>query len=79
MIQIHNLTSEQIDLLNKIWAIDDTEEFEKFCRSLPAEKRTMVSTLCIMIEDEYLEVDIQRAQSYPIAEQWLTNIGVKLK
>jgi len=79
MIQIHNLAPEQVELLNKIWSMDDPEEFERFCRSLPANKRNMVSSLCIMIEAEYLEVDIQCASSYPVAENWLTSIGVKLK
>lgn len=78
MIQIHNLTKEQVELLKTIWTIDTTEDFERFCRNLPSDKRMMVATLTRMVEEEYLEVDIQRLTSYAIAEQWLTSIGIKL-
>ena len=78
MIEIHNLTKEQIEMLKTIWTIDKLEDFEHFCRSLPEDKRSMVATLTRLVEDEYLEIDIQRLTSYPIAEQWFTSIGIKL-
>ena len=78
-IQLHNLTPEQIALLDKIWAIDELEDFARFCSRLPREKRQMVETLTRMMDEEYLEVDIQALSSYPIAEAWLSSIGVTLE
>lgn len=78
-IQLHGLTPEQVALLDKIWAMDESEDFERYCRQLPRNKRQMVATLTRMISQEYLEVDIQALSSYPVSEEMLSRIGVNLK
>lgn len=49
MIKIEHLTPHQVDLLNKMWAIDTEEDLKAWSSTLPIEDQLMVSTLATMV------------------------------
>lgn len=77
MLKIHNLTHEQVEMLDKLWSLETMAEIETFKKQLPKFRRQQVDTLMEMVRlqslddmvDEYDEGD-----SYPDAEILLKKI-----
>ena len=74
-ITIHGLTTDQRNMLDTIWDIDSTEDFEDFVDGLNVGKRQQVSTLCIMMKHEYLEEDLADMNVYPDADALFAKIA----
>lgn len=49
MIQIENLTPEQVEMLDTMWALESYEEYQGYLDSLPSEERKMAETLAQMV------------------------------
>ena len=49
MIQLDNLTPEQVDMLDIMWALDTYEEYSAWLETLSEEDRRMADTLTKMI------------------------------
>lgn len=74
MITIEGLTSQQVELCNRLWACDTREEMEKVYFSLPTEERRMATVLIDLMIQESIEEKIKSMDSYPLAEELLKNI-----
>lgn len=75
-ITLHDLTPQQVQMLNKIWSFESGDELQKFRDSLPRFRQQELDTLVILIlmeiEGARAEEDVSRAQ------QMLRNIGVNV-
>lgn len=75
-ITLHDLTPQQVQMLNKIWSFESGDELQKFRDSLPRfrqqELDTLVMLILMEIEGARAEEDVSRAQ------QMLRNIGVNV-
>ena len=49
MIQIENLTQEQVEMLDAMWAIDSYEEYQDYLNSLSYRHRKMAEALSQMV------------------------------
>ena len=49
MIQIENLTPEQVEMLDTMWSLDSYEEYQDYLDSLPACDRKMAESLAQMV------------------------------
>lgn len=49
MIQLENLTREQVEMLDTMWALDTYEDYTAYLDSLNAEDRRMAETLSRMV------------------------------
>lgn len=75
-ITLHDLTPQQVQMLNKIWSFESGDDLQKFRDSLPRFRQQELDTLVILIlmeiEGARAEEDVSRAQ------QMLRNIGVNV-
>lgn len=75
-ITLHDLTPQQVQMLNKIWSFESGDDLQKFRDSLPRfrqqELDTLVMLILMEIEGARAEEDVSRAQ------QMLRNIGVNV-
>jgi hypothetical protein len=49
MIQIENLTQEQVEMLDAMWELESYEEYEEFLESLDPEDRKMAEALSQLV------------------------------
>jgi len=49
MIQIQNLTPEQVEMLDVMWELDSYEDYCNYLDSLPLEERRMAESLSQMV------------------------------
>lgn len=65
-ITLHDLTPQQVQMLNKIWSFESGDELQKFRDSLPRFRQQELDTLVIMIimeiEGKRAEEDVSQAQ-----------------
>lgn len=78
-IVIHGLTEEQRIMLDKIWSLEEYDEFEQFVRGLPRFRQQQVATLCLMVNHEYMEFDLEEMTEYPDADALFNKIKQKYK
>lgn len=78
-ITIHGLTEEQRIMLDKIWSIDEPDDFEDFVGSLPRFRQEQVATLCLLVNYEFAEFELEEMATYTDAEALLTKIKQKYK
>jgi len=75
MIRIDGLTDKQVEILDKLWACDTTEEVFEWMTSLDDDTFRMAVTLQEMVIDSMLEQPAEDDVS--MAQNMLRNIGVK--
>lgn len=75
MINIHNLTKEQCEMLDKIWHIDTEEELMAFRSTLPRFRRQQLDTLIQLLVMEDIEENMNNETW--VAKAMLAGIGVK--
>jgi len=75
MIRIDGLTNEQVEILDKLWSYDTTEEVFEWMTSLDDDTFRMAVTLQEMVIDSMLEQDAEKDTN--LAKNMLRNIGVK--
>jgi hypothetical protein len=73
-MRIDGLTTEQVEMLDKLWSLDTMEEVQEFRSSLPRFRQQQIDTLMEMIMHEICEEKIESATSYPDAEKVLQKI-----
>lgn len=75
-MEIHNLTSEQVQMLDTIWAFETLEQIDSFKKGLPRYIRQQVDTLMEMIRLQTLDdmVDEYDLGDYPDARTFLEKI-----
>ena len=65
-VTLHDLTPQQVQMLNKIWSFESGDELQKFRDSLPRFRQQELDTLVIMIimeiEGKRAEEDVSQAQ-----------------
>jgi hypothetical protein len=49
MIQLQNLTPEQVEMLDVMWELDSYEDYCNYLDSLPLEERRMAESLSQMV------------------------------
>jgi len=75
MIRIEGLTTEQVEMLDKLWSFDTTDELLEWMKSLSDKDFKMAVTLQEMIIDQLLE---QPAESdVTEAQSMLRKMGIK--
>ncbi len=71
-MQIHNLTHEQVEMLDKIWEFDTLEQIEEFKRSLPLKRyRQQVDNLMELIRLQMIDDDLEENSDLTIAQKML--------
>lgn len=55
MITINNLTEEQVEMLDTMWALDSYEDYSEWLDSLSKKDRFMAETLQAMVIAEEME------------------------
>lgn len=76
-MEIHNLTNEQVKMLDKLWSLETIEEVEYFKRQLPLFRRQQVDTLMELVRLQALDDMIDEhdeGDCYPDAEILLKKI-----
>jgi hypothetical protein len=72
-VTLHDLTPQQVQMLNKIWSFESGDELQKFRDSLPRFRQQELDTLVILI---LMEIEGARAEEdVSQAQQMLRNIG----
>lgn len=75
MIRIEGLTTKQVEMLDKLWSFDTTDEVLEWMKSLSDEDFKMAVTLQEMVIDQLLE---QPAESdVSMAQDMLRKMGIK--
>lgn len=67
-MRLDNLTKDQADMCDIIWNVGTYEEFKHLSKEWPEAKRQMAITLIHIMGYEDLELEIEKMQTYPIAE-----------
>jgi hypothetical protein len=75
-MKIYDLTEEQCDMLDRLWACDTVEEIYDMFQTLDADKFNMALTLHQMMLDEIVEKD-NDPNNTVVARNMLAGIGVK--
>ena len=75
-MKIYDLTKEQCDMLDRLWACDTVEEIYDLFQTLDADKFNMALTLHQMMVDEIVEQD-NDVNNTVVARNMLASIGVK--
>jgi transcriptional regulator of NAD metabolism len=75
MIRIEGLTTKQVEMLDKLWSFDTTDEVLEWMKSLSEEDFKMAVTLQELVIDQLLE---QPAESdVTEAQSMLRKMGIK--
>ena len=75
MIRIDGLTNQQVEMLDKLWALDTTDEVLEWLNTLNDEEFRMAVTLQEMLLDAILEEKSENDTE--LAKKMLNAIGVK--
>lgn len=73
-MRLDNLTIEQADMCDVIWSIPDKDKFNAVSKTWPLEKKQMALTLIQMMVQEELELEIEKMNSFPIAEKLIESV-----
>ena len=73
-MQIENLNSQQVEMLNKIWSIDTQDELWQFRSTLPRFRQQELDTLVELCIHEVKEQEIDLMDRYPEAEEMLERL-----
>lgn len=70
-MQIHNLTEEQVEMLEHLWSLETIEDIEHFKTELPRFRRQQVDTLMELVRLQILDdmIDEDDVEIYPEAEK----------
>jgi hypothetical protein len=75
-MRIHDLTQEQCEMLDRLWACDSSDDIYNFFQSLDEEKYHMALTLHELLIQELEEKDNDLSNTTK-ARNMLAGIGVK--
>lgn len=74
MMRIDGLTSQQVQILDELWACDTVEEMQIYLETKTTEEIEEVITLREMIVLSHVDEDVEAMDTYPEAEQMLASI-----
>ena len=74
MMRIDGLTSQQVQILDELWACDTVEEMQIYLETKTTEEIEEVITLREMIVLGHVDEDVEAMDTYPEAEQMLASI-----
>jgi transcriptional regulator of NAD metabolism len=75
MIRFEGLTPKQVEMLDKLWSMDTSEQVLEWMKSLNDDDFRMAVTLQEMVIDALLEQPAE--QDLSLAKQALNNIGIR--
>lgn len=75
MIRFEGLTPKQVEMLDKLWSMDTSEQVLEWMKSLNDDDFRMAVTLQEMVIDALLEQPAE--QDVSLAKQALNNIGIR--
>lgn len=75
-MQIHNLTSEQVEMLDKLWTFETMAEIENFKSQLPRFRRQQIDTLMELMRLQILDdmIDEEDIEVYPEAKKLIDRV-----
>lgn len=73
-MRIDGLTSQQVQILDELWACDTVEEMQIYLETKTTEEIEEVITLREMIVLSHVDEDVEAMDTYPEAEQMLASI-----
>ena len=73
-MRIDGLTSQQVQILDELWACDSVEEMQIYLESKTTKEIEEVITLREMIVLSHVDEDVEDMDEYPEAEQMLASI-----
>lgn len=78
-MEIHNLTHEQVEMLDKLWTLESMEEIVAFKQELPLFRRQQVDTLLALVFLQSIDdvFDQHDTEKYPIAEKLIKKLRKK--
>lgn len=72
--EIHDLTKEDVQILDTIWALDTQEELDSYMNSISTEKRKRVNVLIELIRLSEIDSKVESMDDYPQAAELLKKI-----
>jgi len=73
-LRIDNLSPEQIELLDQMWAIDTTSGLQDFIAQQTPETKKEIDLLIELVNLSYTDSIVDEMEVYPHAEEMLRNI-----
>ena len=73
-LRIDNLSPEQIELLDQMWAIDTTSGLQDFIAQQTPETKKEIDLLIELVNLSYTGSIVDEMEVYPHAEEMLRNI-----
>lgn len=71
---LKGLTTEQVNLLDKMWKIDTIDELKSFINNHPPEVQREILVLQEMLNLAYTDEFVDNMSCYPDADEMLRNI-----
>lgn len=73
-MRIDGLTTEQVEMLDKLWSMDTSEEVKAFRATLPLFRKQQMDTLMEMVMQEIREEELKLMDRYPDAENLIARL-----
>lgn len=73
-LRIDDLSPEQVELLDQMWAIDTTSGLQDFIAQQPPETKKEIDLLIELVNLSYTDSIVDEMEVYPHAEEMLRNI-----
>jgi len=71
MIQIHNLTKDQVDMLDHMWSLESAEEYFAWYDLLDEDDQKMADTLMQMVILAEVDSDTEEVEDLSLAREAL--------
>lgn len=76
-MKIHNLTKEQVEMLDYLWSLDTIEAIEDFKQELPRFRRQQVDTLLQLIHLQMIDDELAQTEDLQLAQDMLSGLMSK--
>ncbi len=73
-LTLHGLTSQQVELCDRLWNCNTEEAVEDLLAMLPVQVRQEAQTLMTMMVQESYEEELSLMERYPDAEEMLERL-----
>lgn len=73
-LRIDDLSPEQVELLDQMWAIDTTSGLQEFIAQQTPETKKEIDLLIELVNLSYTDSIVDEMEVYPHAEEMLRNI-----
>lgn len=76
MIQIHNLTQDQVDMLDHMWSLDSEEEYLMWYDLLDEQDQKQADLLMRMVILAEVDNDMEEIQDFSLAKEALKKFAL---